>query len=377
MAGVHAQNGRLLVTFQYPHRGAKLRCREFLGLADSRENRRVASRVASRIEHELAAGSFDYPARFPASRMLQRLGLRTAPIQPLLTLAEYAQRWLAGYRAHLTQGSFYDYGLLISKHIAGAALGALALDQVARQDLDHWILELKAQGVGPRRINMALARLRTMFRMAEEEGLIARNPVRLVRGLREPRAAIDPFTPGEIQALLTAARPGTERAFIATLLLAGLRPSEALGLEWRDVDLRRALLSVRRSRSRWGPGMTKTAASEREVDIEARLLVELRALAALRRSARPVFMGPRGKGLDWNNFRQRSWQRVIAAAGLRSRPPYQCRHTYAASLLAAGANPQYVAHQMGHSTLAMVIRHYARWTRKPARHGRPLSATAT
>lgn len=367
MAGVHAQNGRLLVSFQLPLNGAKLRCREFLGLADTRENRRLAARIAAQVERDLAAGGFEYASRFPASRMPKRLGLETAR-GPLPTVADYARQWLQAHRAHLTVGTFYDYGLLIKKQIAGTTLGSLTLDRVGRRELDRWMVELQESGCGPRRVNMALARIKTIFRLAEDEGLIADNPARLVRNLREPRAAIDPFTVRETQALLRVASPGTEQAFIATLLLAGLRPSEALGLQWRDVDLRRRVISVRRGRTRWGDGMTKTEASEREVDVVPRLATALAALEGTRRASDNVFNGPRGARLDWNNFRQRSWRRLIGSAGVRIRPPYQCRHTYAASLLAEGANPHYVAHQMGHSTLAMVIRHYARWARKPARN---------
>jgi integrase len=369
MAGVHAQNGRLLLTFQLAHDGTKLRCREFLGLADTRENRRLAARIAAQVERDLATGSFEYAVRFPASRTPKRLGLRLAR-GPAPTLAEYARQWLQVHRAHLTAGTLYDYGLLIKKQIAGTALGSLALDQISRRDLDRWMVELQEASPGPRRVNMALARLRTIFRLAEEEGLIADNPARLVRSLREPRAAIDPLTNRETEALLRAARPGTERAFVATLLPAGLRPSEALGLQWRDVDLRRRVISVCRGRTRWGNGMTKTQASEREVDVVARLAIELDTLSSTRRAGDYVFTGARGAGLDWNNFRQRNWRRLLRVAGVRMRPPYQCRHTYVASLLADGANPHYVAHQMGHSTLAMVIRHYARWAHKPARDAR-------
>jgi hypothetical protein len=47
------------------------------------------------------------------------------------------------------------------------------------------------------------------------------------------------------------------------------------------------------------------------------------------------------------------------------------------NLLSGESNPHYVAHQMGHSTLAMVIRHYARWTHKPDRHsGEMIAADA-
>jgi hypothetical protein len=56
-------------------------------------------------------------------------------------------------------------------------------------------------------------------------------------------------------------------------------------------------------------------------------------------------------------------------ASLRRRTVYECRHTYAALQLSRGENPQYVAHQMGHTNLEMIIRHYARWSRRPERVG--------
>lgn len=364
MAGVHAQNGRLLLTFQYPHHGQRVRCREFLGLADTRENRRLAARIAAQVERDIATGCFDYVTRFPTSRTPKRLGLRSSQAP---ALADYSWQWLEVHRGHLTPGTFYDYGLLIKKHIACAPLGAIALDEIGRRDIENWISQLQESGAGPRRVNMALARLKSIFRMAEEERLILQNPARMVRNLREPKSTIDPFSAGEIQALLRAAQPGIERAFVATLLLAGLRPSEVLALEWRNVDLERRVISVRRGRTRWGDGMTKTTASEREVDISVSLHGEFEKLASEHRHDGYVFTGARGAGIDWNNFRQRNWRRLVHEAGVRMRPPYQCRHSYAVTLLSSGANPHYIAHQMGHSTLAMVIRHYARWTQKPER----------
>jgi hypothetical protein len=47
-------------------------------------------------------------------------------------------------------------------------------------------------------------------------------------------------------------------------------------------------------------------------------------------------------------------------ARLRARTIYRCRHTFAALQLSRGENPQYVAHQMGHTNLEMIIRHHAR-----------------
>ena len=52
MARLESDHGRLLISFQYLTR----RCREYFGLKDTRENRRVAAGIVRGIELELASG---------------------------------------------------------------------------------------------------------------------------------------------------------------------------------------------------------------------------------------------------------------------------------------------------------------------------------
>lgn len=52
------------------------------------------------------------------------------------------------------------------------------------------------------------------------------------------------------------------------------------------------------------------------------------------------------------NARRRAWQ------------GYQIRHTYASTLLTAGANPWYVASQLGHEDVEMVFRTYDKFIRE-------------
>ena len=77
----------------------------------------------------------------------------------------------------------------------------------------------------------------------------------------------------------------------------------------------------------------------------------------------------RGGPIDLTNFRDRNWKRILIKARLRARTIYQWRHTFAALQLSRGENRQYVAHQMDHTNLEMIIRHYARWSRRPERVG--------
>jgi integrase len=380
MAWLESNHGRLLAGFRF--RGA--RCREYLGLDDNRDNRRSAARIIRDIELEIAAGKFDYVARFPDSPNLERFGLTPPAASPEPPPAEaaapalgaYAESWLEERRAVLTLATTYDYDRLIKALLLPSPLAQKPIDEINDGDINRFIGELShrkglgGQLIGPRRINMIIARLRTIFSTAKRRKLIADDPMVFVQNLREPKAEVDPFTLEEAERLIDTAT-GQDRAIITVLIFCGLRPNEALALRWEDVDFDREQLRIRRSIHRFaGIGLPKTASSEREVDMLPPVVDEMqeqRARTQLRGDL--VFVNDTGGPVDLTNFRDRNWKRILVKASLRHRTVYQCRHTYAALQLSRGENPQYVAHQMGHTNLEMIIRHYARWSRRPERVG--------
>lgn len=56
-----------------------------------------------------------------------------------------------------------------------------------------------------------------------------------------------------------------------------------------------------------------------------------------------------------------SWNAAVKRAGIRRRNPYHTRHTFACWLLPAGANPSFIANQMGHENVQMVYEVYSTW----------------
>ena len=215
---------------------------------------------------------------------------------------------------------------------------------------------------------MMIARLRTIFATAKRRKLIAEDPMIFIKNLREHKGDVDSFTLEEAERLIKSAA-GQDRTLITILIFCGLRPNEALALHWEDVDFDREQLRIRHSIHRFaGIGLPKTASSEREVDMLPPVVDELqmqRPRTQLRGDL--VFLNENGGPLDLTNFCERNWRRLLVRTSLRHRNLYQCRHTYAALQLSRGENPQYVAHQMGHTNPEMIIRHYARWSRRSER----------
>ncbi|MNF09535.1 Phage integrase family protein [compost metagenome] len=54
-------------------------------------------------------------------------------------------------------------------------------------------------------------------------------------------------------------------------------------------------------------------------------------------------------------------------AKVRHRGPNNCRHTFASQMLTSGVVPiDWIAAQMGHTSTAMILRHYGKWINQDA-----------
>ena len=78
----------------------------------------------------------------------------------------------------------------------------------------------------------------------------------------------------------------------------------------------------------------------------------------------PIFTTAKGRRVNIDNWRKRTWNPALERAGLPHRPLYQMRHTYATLALAEGATLEWIAEQMGHTDTRTTKRHYARFVKR-------------
>ena len=107
---------------------------------------------------------------------------------------------------------------------------------------------------------------------------------------------------------------GDHRPLIATMVLAGLRVSELIGLRWRDVDLGRGKLRVNHS---------KTDAGRREIDLSPWLREELamhRQRAWFVEPHEPVFATRNGTLRNRSNITRQILHPTIARANVKLGP---------------------------------------------------------
>jgi len=148
----------------------------------------------------------------------------------------------------------------------------------------------------------------------------------------------------------------------------GCRPSEALAIQWEDLDLAGRTAHIHRALDLDGSTKRTKTGAGRYVDLSARLVAaldrhqvaqEAAALAAGRDVNALVFPSEAGTALDVKNV-ARVFRKLLRRAELpKLGGPYLTRHTWASHALAMGAPLPYVSAQLGHASSAVTLSTYA------------------
>jgi len=156
-----------------------------------------------------------------------------------------------------------------------------------------------------------------------------------------------------IKACSTRAPTGVRnRALIAVLWRSGLRISEALALELRDVDLQAGTLRVRHGK---GDKSRTVGVDEQASALLARWLDRRRRLSPGARA--PVFCTLAGGRIDTSYVRH-LLPRLAAQAGIDRRVhAHGLRHTYASELARERTPINVIRDALGHTSLAVTDRY--------------------
>jgi integrase/recombinase XerD len=220
------------------------------------------------------------------------------------------------------------------------------------EQLEAWLADLRARGQAPASIARRAAAARSFYRHLVALGLRADNPAADVelprRRTRLPRT----LSLSEVERLIDAANGVTpralrDRALVELLYGAGLRVSEAVGLERGGVDLdnrlvrcvgkgdkerlvplgREAVEALRRYLARGRPHLDRLRRAELFLNAQGGALTRAGAFLILKRLAAKAGLDP---------------QRVH---------PHLLRHSFATHLLEGGADLRSVQEMLGHADL--------------------------
>lgn len=290
---------------------------------------------------------------------------------------EYAQLWLNSRK--VVKGTRRNYKASLNRfwmpHLAGKPL-----DKITTFELRKIIAA--TEWASPTQERTVIQHLRALFETVVADGILARNPAGSLELPKRGKKIIDPFDRDEADRIIAwmyanlSGTLGIYACFFEFFLYTGMRPGEIMALRWDEIDTHRKIAHVCRIMADGEIHERTKTGVHRDVLLNGRALnalAEARKVATLRAKQRRQFpdspyIFPPTKNAEYiqqASVTDKHFRAALRGCGIRRRPQYNCRHTYASMCLTAGMKPGFVANQLGHS-VQMLLSRYAKWMESKA-----------
>lgn len=203
-----------------------------------------------------------------------------------------------------------------------------------------------------------LSSIRSFFRFLARKGLVSANPGALVDTPKADAFLPSVLTVDEASSLIDAIKAGEDAAkdairdlaMLEVMYSAGIRISELVGLDLKDVDTDRGQIRV------MGKG------GKERIAFLGRLAINSVREYLKRRGHGPKGTGPLFLASRGGRINQRAVQRLVRsctkASGILKTPtPHSLRHSFATHLLESGVDLRTIQEMLGHSKLSTTQRY--------------------
>jgi integrase/recombinase XerC len=253
-----------------------------------------------------------------------------------------------------------------------------AISEITHLMIREFVAHLHDLGLQKSSIARKLAAIRSLFKFSVREGMVIRNPARLVATPKLPKRIPSVLSAEDLNAFLdgVVARPATtssehrrpgapsesrllvkrDRAILELLYASGLRVSELTGLNLADMDRKGLMLRVRGkgNKERIIPYGGK---AEQALEAYGPTRDEILRKASSKGDHQAVFLNHLGTRLTPRSVARivKKYVRLINVNW--DLHPHSLRHAFATHLLADGADLRAIQELLGHSSLSTTQRY--------------------
>jgi integrase len=219
-------------------------------------------------------------------------------------------------------------------------------EEITPQDIERRLNEIAEEGRTPATVNRYRALLSLVYSVAIRNRKLTVNPVRQVKPRKENNERVrflDEKEENSLRRTILELYPECEAEFDLGLH-TGMRRGEQYRLRWQDVDLKRGILTIPRSKH----------GELRHIQINS---VARAALLTLRQHGDgvgyvcPGLDGPRNR--DWRRW----FEEVVKATKIHNLRWHDLRHTFASRLVMAGVPLRAVQTLLGHKRMETTLRY--------------------
>ena len=228
----------------------------------------------------------------------------------------------------------------------------LSWESVDSDIVRRWMEYMMDKGNAASSVNRRLSALRSFYRYALRRNLVVKDPVHGIQGPKRKRPLPQFLKESEMDRLLDE-RMWTDsykdvlaRTIIVTFYETGVRISELIGLNDKDVDYINCEIKVTGKRDKqriipFGDELFKTlTAYQKQRDVET----ESESVA--------FFRTEKGKRVTDEQVRQMVKINLFKVSTLKKRSPHVLRHTFATAMLNHDAGLESVKKLLGHESLS-------------------------
>lgn len=263
-----------------------------------------------------------------------------------VVFSDMLESWEAEHREHITNRTWANYAPHVSD--MREKYGDLTLEEITAADIANDLVRAKAKGYSATVVNTRRSIFRMVFDHAIIKGELRYNPVssvKLPRGLHRGKR-IAP-TKEQMNTIFSSV-DAPFGLFPFLLICTGLRKSEALALEWEDVDFASKEIHITKSLDYTNGSSPKqkppkTESGYRTVPIISPLLPYLEKAHASSTSkyifpSPPSSRGGKGGGIMTERGYEGAWLRYCRTVGLME-----------------GEKPAITAHNLRHGTATLMF----------------------
>lgn len=227
-------------------------------------------------------------------------------------------------------------------------------NNVGESNIRAYLDDLDERGYALTTKSRKIASAKSFFNFMKEEQIIEGNPLSDVRQPRTGQSLPKALSIEDVDRLLGAksdsdtTEDARDLAMVELMYAAGLRVSELVGLNLRDVDLDAGTVRT------IGKGSKERVIPIYDTAVEsiAEYITYFRPAHSRYQSEKALFLNRRGRRLT----RQAYWLRLNKLAtkvGISSKiTPHMLRHSFATHLLHGGASLRHLQELLGHSSIA-------------------------
>lgn len=231
-------------------------------------------------------------------------------------------------------------------------LGDLTPSDVDAELVREWIASLMDKGHVSNTINRKLSSIRAYYKFLLRRGEIEVDPLRKITGPKKKKPLPVFLREVEMDKLLDDIDFGEgfegcrDHLIIETFYATGMRLSELIGLDDKDVDFSASLIKVTGKRNK-----------QRLIPFDKELRHSMQEYVMARNEALPVrsdafFVRENGKRLCRNIVAYLVKRNLSKVVTVKKRSPHVLRHTFATAMLNNGADLGSIKELLGHESLA-------------------------